>query len=124
MGVKTFERWNVETEIGQNVMAGTRPLKVFLCYASTDKLKVKRLYSNLVKAGFDPWLDEEKLFPGQEWDSEIRAAVRSSHVVIICLTRNSVNKEGYIQKEIRFALDVADEKAAGTIYLIPAGFED
>ena len=66
MGVKTFERWNVETEIGQNVMAGTRPLKVFLCHAATDKPKVETLYRRLVEAGFDPWLDVEKLLPGQE----------------------------------------------------------
>src|SRR3990172_2214391 len=105
-------------------MAGTRPLKVFLCHAATDKPKVRTLYRRLVEAGFDPWLDVEKLLPGQEWDLEIRAAVRASDVVIVCLTRNSVNKEGYVQKEIRVALDVADEKPEGTIYLIPARFED
>jgi len=105
-------------------MGETRPLKVFLCHASTDKPKVETLYRRLVEAGFDPWLDEEKLLPGQEWDLEIRKAVRASDVVIVCLTRNSVNKEGYVQKEIRVALDVADEKSEGTIYLIPARFED
>ena len=103
-------------------MAETRPLKVFLCHASADKPKVRTLYRRLVEAGFDPWLDEEKLLPGQEWDLEIRKAVRASDVVIVCLTRNSVNKEGYVQKEIRMALDVADEKPEGTIYLIPARF--
>ena len=110
--------------MGQDMMAETRPLKVFLCHAATDKPKVETLYRRLAKAGFELWLDKEKLLPGQEWDLEIRAAVRASDVVIVCLTRNSVNKEGYIQKEIRFALDVADEKPEGTIYLIPARFED
>ena len=106
------------------VMAETRPLKVFLCHAATDKPKVRTLYRRLVEAGFDPWLDEEKLLPGQDWDLEIRKAVRAVDVVIVCLTRNSINKEGYVQKEIRVALDVADEKPEGTIYLIPARFEE
>ena len=105
-------------------MAETLPLKVFLCHAATDKPKVETLYRRLAKAGFEPWLDKKKLLPGQDWDLEIRAAVRASDVVIVCLTRNSVNKEGYVQKEIRLALDVADEKPEGTIYLIPARFED
>ena len=105
-------------------MADTRLLKVFLCHASTDKPKVETLYRRLVEAGFEPWLDVEKLLPGQDWDLEIRAAVRAADAVIVCLTCSSVNQEGYVQKEIRVALDVADEKPEGTIYLIPARFED
>jgi len=105
-------------------MAETRPLKVLLCHAATDKPKVNTLYRRLVEAGFDPWLDEKKILPGQDWEFEIRAAVRAADVAIVCLTRNSVNREGFVQKEIRIALDVADEKPEGTIYLIPARFED
>jgi hypothetical protein len=35
----------------------------------------------------------------------------------------SINKEGFVQKEIRIALDVADEKPEGTIFVIPARLE-
>jgi hypothetical protein len=45
-------------------------------------------------------------------------------VVIICLSQTSVSKDGYIQKEIRTALDAADEKPEGSIYLIPARLEE
>ena len=31
-------------------------------------------------------------------------------VVIVCLSENSVNKEGFVQKEIVMALDKADEE--------------
>jgi SOS-response transcriptional repressor LexA len=55
---------------------------------------------------------------------EIRKAVRESDAVIVCLSKNSVTKAGYVQKEIRFALDVAEEKPEGTIYLIHAKIED
>src|SRR5688500_14927865 len=92
-----------------------RLLKVFLCHASGDKPAVRDLYRRLVGEGIDAWLDQEKLMPGQDWQLEIPRAVRESDVVVVCLSKKSVTKEGYIQKEIRFALDSAKEKPEGTI---------
>ena len=95
-------------------------LQVFLCHSSGDKEAVRCLYTKLKGDGFAAWLDEENILPGQDWESEIRRAVRASHAVLVCLSESSINKEGYVQKEIRFALDAAEEKPAGTIFLIPA----
>lgn len=96
-----------------------RVLRVFLCHSSNDKPVVRNLYRKLKSDGVDPWLDSEKLLPGQDWDYEILKAVRASEVVIVCLSANAVKKVGYIQKEIKYALDVADEQPEGTIFLIP-----
>jgi hypothetical protein len=74
--------------------------------------------------GIDAWLDKEKLIPGQNWQTEIPKAVRSSDIVIVCLSAKSVNKEGFVQKEIRVALDAADEKPEGTIFIIPVRLEN
>lgn len=101
-----------------------RQMKVFLCHASEDNESAKMLSDLLVSQGIDVWLDSEKLLPGQEWRVEIPEAVRSSDVVIVCISQYSLDKEGYVQKEIRVALDVADEKPEGTIFLIPARLED
>jgi hypothetical protein len=101
-----------------------RLLRVFLCHARSDKPVVRKLYQRLCAEGIDAWLDEEKLLPGQEWQLEIPKAVRISDVVIVCLSRNSISKFGYVQKEIKFALDVADEQPEGTIYLIPLKLEE
>src|SRR6185503_4682971 len=101
-----------------------RPLKVFLCHASGDKPQVRALYRRLIAEGVDAWLDQEKLLPGQDWRVEIPRAVRESDVVVICLSNKSITKEGYIQREIKFALDSAKEKPEGTIFLIPARLED
>ena len=101
-----------------------RLLKVFLCHSSQDKPVVRELYQRLLTEGWiDPWLDEKKILPGQDWDFEIRRAVGKSDVVVVGLSGNSVNKEGYIQKEIKLALDVADEKPEGTIFIIPFRLE-
>jgi hypothetical protein len=51
-------------------------------------------------------------------------AVRSADVVLVCISSRSVNKEGYLQKEIRYALDAADEKPAETIFVIPVRLEE
>jgi outer membrane protein assembly factor BamD (BamD/ComL family) len=101
-----------------------RPLKVFLCHASGDKPAVRALYQRLIRDGVDAWLDREKLLPGQDWRVEIPKAVRESDVVVICLSNRSTTKEGYVQKEIKFALDIASEKPEGTIFLIPARLEE
>ena len=101
-----------------------RPLKVFLCHASGDKSVVRVLYQRLLRDGVDAWLDQEKLLPGQDWQLEIPKAVRESDVVIVCLSNKSITKEGYVQKEIKFALDIATEKPEGTIFIIPARLEE
>jgi TIR domain len=102
----------------------SRPLHVFLCHSSGDKATVRKLYQRLRNDGFDPWLDEEKLLPGQDWRQEIPKAVRSADVVLVCLSHGSITKEGFVQKEIKFALDVADEKPEGTIFIIPVKLEE
>jgi hypothetical protein len=106
-------------EVGKN---GSR--KVFLCHSFEDKDRVRGLWRLLREHGADPWLDEEDILPGQDWDQEIGKAVRSSAVVLVCLSRNSVAKTGYVQKEIKYALDVADEQPERQIFIIPVRLEE
>jgi formylglycine-generating enzyme required for sulfatase activity len=95
-------------------------LKVFLCHSSADKTIVRELYDRLLTEGWiDPWLDEKKLLPGQDWDMAIEKAVEESHAVIVCVSNSSVTKEGYIQKELRFVLDIALTKPEEEIFVIP-----
>jgi len=102
----------------------TSPLRIFLCHSSGDKPAVRNLYQRLSSDGFDPWLDEEKLLPRQEWEVEIAKAVQTSDVVIVCLSHKAINKAGYVHKEIKDALDEAEKQPEGTIYLIPLKLEE
>ena len=97
---------------------------MFLCHSSGDKPTVRNLYHQLKKDGFISWFDEESLLPGQDWQLEIPKAVRNSDIVIVCLSKSSITKAGYIQKEIKQALDVADEQPEGTIFIIPLRLEE
>jgi hypothetical protein len=85
---------------------------------------VRDLYQRLCADGVRPWLDEEDLLPGQEWEFEISKAVRDSDVVVICLSRAATTKRGFVQREIKFALDIADEQPEGAIFLIPLRLEE
>jgi Tol biopolymer transport system component len=105
-------------------MSHAHPLRVFLCHANADKYAVRQLYFYLVEFEIDAWLDTEKLSPGQDWEKEIPKAIKNSDAIIVCLSKDSVNKEGYVQKEIKFALDKADEMPEGRIFLIPARLDD
>jgi formylglycine-generating enzyme required for sulfatase activity len=101
-----------------------RPLRVFLCHASQDKPAVWKLHRYLKQRGVQPWLDQADLLPGQNWEVEIPKALFASDVILVCISKNSVNKEGYVQKEIVFALDKAMEKPEGTIFIIPIKLEE
>lgn len=100
-----------------------RPLKVFLCHAHSDKGAVFALSDRLTKDGVDVWLDKKSLLPGQEWEYEIRKAVRESDVVVVCLSKQ-FNQAGFRQKEVRLALDTAMEQPEGEIFIIPARLDE
>jgi hypothetical protein len=106
-------------------MTESHKLRVFLCHASQDKPIVRELYQRLNTEGWiNPWLDEEKLLPGQDWDLEIEKSVEAADVVIVCLSTGSVSKEGYVQREMRLVLDIALEKPEGTIFVVPLRLDE
>jgi anti-anti-sigma factor len=98
-------------------------LAVFLCHSSADKAAVRELHRRLLSAGARPWLDEVELLPGQIWEREIPAAVRRSDAVVVCLSLGSVGKSGYLQREIKYAIDAAEEQSDDSIFLIPGRLE-
>lgn len=96
-----------------------RRLRVFLCYASEDGSRVRVLARRLRDDNIDVWLDDSRLLPGTHWTLEIGKALRSSDAVVLCLSPASVRKRGFVQKEVRLALSVADEEPEGELFLFP-----
>ncbi|MEA2694031.1 MAG: uncharacterized protein QOJ16_3418 [Acidobacteriota bacterium] len=111
-------------EIECSVSGDSPRLTIFLCHSSEDKEFIRDLYRRLTLEGYDPWLDEEKLLPGQLWEPEITRALRGSDIVIVCLSSNFIARAGFGQKEIGIALDQLQQQPEGSIYLIPAKIED
>jgi CheY-like chemotaxis protein len=95
-----------------------QPIKVFLCHSHDDKSAVLELYFRLKRDFVDPWLDVIELKGGQDWNLEIKRALRSTDIVVVCLSRH-VSSRGFLHREIGYALDVADEQPEGAIFVIP-----
>jgi hypothetical protein len=74
---------------------------VFVSYAREDSAAALRLYEDLKpRADLGLWLDKKDLLPGQTWSLEIRKAIRKSRYFIPLFSSTSVQKRGYVQKEI------------------------
>lgn len=102
-----------------------RPLKVFLCHASADKPTVRELYQRLKGEGWiDAWLDVARILPGQHWTTVIKQSLAEADSVIILISNNSINREGFVQREMNFAWEISLEKPRNVIYLIPLRLED
>lgn len=101
-----------------------KPQVVFLSYAKEDADAVRRVRARLLGDGFRPWLDEHDLLPGQDWDSTIRAVIRQCGAFIVFISRSSVTKTGYFQKEIREALAAADLRPDSRVFVLPVRLDD
>ena len=77
--------------------------RTFLCHSSGDKARVRELYNHLRSDGIQCWFDEVDLRPGRDWHLEITKAIEGSKFVLACLSESSINKRGYIQRELKKA---------------------
>ena len=51
---------------------------------------MREVYARLKAEGFEPWLDEKDLIPGQLWEKEIPKALNASALVLIFFSRKSL----------------------------------
>ncbi len=105
-----------------NANTAARP-RVFIAYVMEDALLAGLLCSQLEQAGFDPWMDQRKLRPGENWLRAIDSAIEDSRFFIACLSSRSVDKRSRFQAELRYALDCAALMPPDDIYFIPVRFD-
>jgi len=113
-----------ELEDDRVVFQPSGRVRVFLAYPKEDRSEVRKLYDALQEAGFEPWMDEEKLLPGQNWPRAIQRAIELSDFFLVCFSRRSVAKRGFFQAELRYALDIAACVPLGEIFLVPVRLSD
>ena len=99
-------------------------VRIFLSYTRADQAQVERLYQDLRQAGFTPWMDTKDLLPGQKFEYYIKQAIRKADFFLACLSKRSVNRRGVLQREIKEALDVLQERLESDVFLIPVRLED
>ncbi|WP_020586084.1 toll/interleukin-1 receptor domain-containing protein [Desulfobacter curvatus] len=98
--------------------------KIFISYAHEDKLSADELYSDLKHLGLSPWLDKKSLLGGQNWKAEIKKAIKDCSFFLVLLSSKSITKRGYVQKEIKEALDILDEIPESEIFIIPVRLDN
>lgn len=97
---------------------------LFLSYASPDRARVETYYDALEQMGFRPWMDSRMLRVGQNWDFEIQRALDQAKIVVLFLSNNSVDRRGYVQREIKISLRKLEEKLIDDVYIIPVALDD
>lgn len=108
---------NVKWE--DNSMIAKQPAKIFISYAHKDKEIAYEIFNRLKNAKHDPWLDTQCIELGENWDLAISNAIKNCDIFLLLVSKNSNRKRGYIQKEIKKALDIMNQLMSDDIYLIP-----
>lgn len=98
--------------------------RIFISYTRKDKEAATRFYNGLKSAGLNPWIDIECLRPGENWKNAIKQAIRDSQYFLALISTNSVDKRGYVQKEINEALEVLSEFPDNKIFFIPVRLDE
>ena len=81
--------------------------EIFLSYSHADIVAAKTLYKELTKElGAEIiWFDKERLKPGDDWDTEIKAAITRCKIFIPLLSSNTqADVGGYLPKEWEAAM--------------------
>jgi len=107
---------------GYELIAPAEP-RVFIAYVEEDLVLARRLRDGIAAAGCTPWLDKDKLLPGQNWPRAIRRAVEISDAFVACFSLRSIAKRGQFQNELRWALDCARLLPLEATFLVPVRFE-
>ena len=107
---------------GYEFLAQTAP-QVFIAYVEEDLTLARRLRDRIAAAGCSPWMDKDKLIPGQDWPRAIRRAIEISDAFVACFSVRSGSKRGPFQSELRWALHCAQRMPLEETFVVPVRFE-
>jgi hypothetical protein len=100
----------------------TQP-RVFIAYVEEDIALARRLRDGMAAAGCSPWMDKDKLLPGQDWPRAIRRAIEVSDAFVACFSTQSIAKRGPFQGELRWALRCARQRPLEEAFVVPVRFD-
>jgi hypothetical protein len=113
----------LSTDESATTMEAEAPL-IFMSYASPDRDRVFPFFDHLKSVGFNVWMDVDRLKPGQNWDFEIKRVLNKASLILIFVSAHSVDRRGYVQRELKLVLDKLEEKLFDDIYAIPVLLDD
>ncbi len=98
--------------------------KIFISYARKDWPQALEIYEFLLENNCEPWIDKKKLLPGQNWRKEISKAIRDADFFVACLSPHSIDRTGYVQKELKEGMEMYDLVPEGKITLLPIRLQE
>jgi len=107
---------------GEAESFGSRP-RVFISYAREDADIATKLFNALQRKSFDPWLDNENLVGGEDWDKHIRQDLERSDFTLLLYSKTLCGKrDSYVNKELALATERALSVRGS--FLIPLRTDD
>lgn len=97
---------------------------IFISYASEDECIARSVVNYLKAAGYSTWFDKDNLFGGEEWAPAISKAIRGSSMVMLLFSTRSVQKRGFVQRELKLALEEASNIPPNQVYIMPVRLDD
>jgi len=98
--------------------------RVFLSYAHEDEALVRKVQLRLQRNGFEVWMDKTDIQPGERWEGVIRQAVHDADCFVLCVTRCSVSKDGFFERELKEALEIWKSNLDTDYRIVPALLEN
>jgi TIR domain len=80
-------------------------------FSGSRRQATRRLCAALARAGCSPWLDKDKLLPGQNWPR--------ADALIASFSPRSIAKRRQFQSELSYALDCARRLPKEEPFVIP-----
>jgi hypothetical protein len=98
----------------------------FISYVREDSEQVDSLERILEAAYLPVWRDTNDLWPGQDWKSKIREAIKNGALAFIaCFSSNSVGKpKTFMNEELVLAVEQIRLMQPGHVWLIPVRLDD
>lgn len=97
---------------------------VFISYAREDRRKAEQVVDFLLEQGVRVWVDYRDLQPGEKWEPAIERAIPAARYFLILLSKYTLTKTGFVQKEVKTAWKVAENHPDAHIFVIPARLEE
>jgi hypothetical protein len=91
----------------------------FISYTHEDADAANKLYDELRRHGVRPWLDSTNIVAGEYWPTVVKVAIWSASHIILLISSRSIAKEGYVQREVREAIDRLQRMPPGQCFVIP-----
>jgi hypothetical protein len=97
---------------------------IFISYIRQDFQRINVIAEALEYAGFNVWLDRNKILPGQQWELLIRREINRCNYFLSCWSSRAAAKRGFFHAEYRYAQEVARRMPEDEIFVIPVRLND